>query len=199
MLFSKQERDYLQRFNHPKRRKEWIAGRVAAKIALLNQADAEKMRQQSQSLTVLPDEYGRPIAAGQAMKSGLSLSISHSGNYAAALVAHEKNCGVDLQKISDKLPSLTDYFALTSELDMLGRMPEIGSYEIRLTMLWAMKEAVKKSVLSDQPTNFSIIELQQIAAAGNGVWRCDCMAQHRLPQRVFVHDLTPYILALTTA
>ena len=198
-LLSKQERDYFQRFHHAKRRREWLGGRAAAKIALLRQHDAEAMRRNSQLLTVLPDEYGRPAVTGQAAVPSRSLSISHSGEYAVALAAQGNSCGIDLQKISDKLPSLTAYFASAHELEMLNTRPEIGDYATSLTMLWAVKESVKKSVLSDKATTFAAIELKQIMLTEQGSWQFNCTVQHFQPQAVRVHHFFPYILALTTA
>ncbi len=196
MLLSKQELDYFQRFHHAKRRREWLGGRIAAKLALLNQSDAEKLRQHSQHLTVLPNEYGKPIVIGPAGERNMLLSISHSGGYAVALTTQGKSCGIDLQKISGKLPLLTDYFASTNELDLLDKWPDIGDHETRLTMLWAMKEAVKKSALSDVPTSFSAIELTKIIF-NKKYLKFDCIVMNSNVQSVAIYIFYPYIMTLT--
>ncbi|MCW5200503.1 hypothetical protein VU07_01615 [Desulfobulbus sp. F4] len=196
-LLSEEERRYFERFHYPKRRLEWLGGRIAAKIALLSLLDAEDFRRQTQWLTILPDKYGKPTVSGRAAKKELSLSISHSGKYAVALTVQGISCGIDLQEISDKLPSLTDYFASRTELELLTGLPEIGSYETSLTMLWAVKEAVKKSVLADQPTSFSGIAVEKVAAIKTGAWQFSCSVQNCAPQTAFTFDSTPYILAAT--
>ncbi|MCW5205486.1 4'-phosphopantetheinyl transferase superfamily protein [Desulfobulbus sp. F5] len=194
LMLSEAERIYFQRFHHPKRRREWLCGRIAAKMALLDMYEAEEFRR----LTLLPDEQGRPVVSGL-MKSNrnLSLSITHSGKYAAALAVPRESCGIDLQKISDKLPSLINYFASETELKLLKNQSDLGSEETALTMLWAAKEAVKKSMFADQPGIFSGIEAQRISAAGDHTWRFECGTHGCAIQVVVVHDFAPYILALT--
>jgi phosphopantetheinyl transferase len=192
LMLSEAERIYFQRFHHPKRRREWLCGRIAAKMALLDMYEAEEFRR----LTLLPDEHGRPVVSGLT-KNNLSLSITHSGKYAAALAVPRESCGIDLQKISDKLPSLTNYFASEAELKLLKNQSDLGSEETALTMLWAVKEAVKKSVFADQPGIFSGIEAQRISAAGDHTWRFECGTHGYAIQVVVVHDFAPYILALT--
>lgn len=196
MLLSKQEQDYFQRFHHAKRRREWLGGRIAAKLALLHQSDAEKLRQHSQHLTVLPDEYGKPIVTGPAGERSMVLSISHSGGYAVALTTRGKSCGIDLQKISDKIPLLTDYFASINELDLLNKRPDIGDYETRLTMLWAMKEAVRKSAMPDVPTSFSAIELRKICSIKQHL-KFYCIVMNSDMQSVSIYNFHPYIMTLT--
>lgn len=196
LLLSEEEQRYFQRFRYPKRRREWLGGRIAAKAALLNLYEPEEFRRQAQQLTILPDAHGRPAVSGAA-DSGLSLSISHSGSYAAALAGRGNSCGIDLQEISAKILPLASRFASSAELELLARQPGLGSQEARLTMLWAVKEAMKKSVLADQPVLFAGIEAMRIAAAGDRAWRFDCAVQGCLPQTAAVYDFAPYLLALT--
>lgn len=191
-FLSSAEQNHLQRFRYPKRRHEWLGGRIAAKAALLDSLEAAAFRR----LTILPDRHGRPTVSGQPDPS-LSLSISHSGGYAAALAGHGPSCGLDLQEISDKLPELTKYFAKPAELELLAGQPELGRQETGLTMLWAVKEALKKSLLADQPDIFSGIELKQLHAVAKGVWQCACAVRHHPLQTALVYDFSPYILALS--
>ncbi|WP_417910609.1 4'-phosphopantetheinyl transferase family protein [Candidatus Electronema sp. PJ] len=192
LLLSEAEREFLQRFRYPKRRREWLGGRVAAKTALLTLHEPEAFQQ----LTILPNEHGRPMVSGAA-KSSAALSITHSGSYAAALAVQGASCGIDLQEISDKLPSLTGYFAAATELELLAQQPKLGSEETALTMLWAVKEAVKKSVLTDQPGIFAGITVERIIAVREHVWQFECAVQGYLQQSAMVYDLSPYVLALT--
>lgn len=192
LLLSNAEQEYLQRFRYPKRRHEWLGGRIAAKAALIDTMEAAAF----QRLTILPDRHGRPVVSDQPDPS-LSLSISHSGTYAAALAAHGPSCGLDLQEVSDKLRELTKYFAAPAELDLLDSQPQLGSLETRLTMLWAVKEAMKKSLLADQPDIFSGIELKQLHSVAKGVWQCACAVRHHPLQTALVYDFSPYILALS--
>ncbi len=190
-LLSEAELDFFQQLRHAKRRREWLGGRIAAKAALLAPRDMAAFTEQAKSLTILPDAQGRPVVSGGA--DGLALSITHSGGYAAALAAHGPSCGIDLQIISAKLPSLTKYFATAAELDLLAGRPELGGEIAALTMLWAVKEAVKKS-LPQQPGMFAGITVSRITAASGGAWHFDCGLRSAV-----AYVFPPYVLALTSA
>ncbi len=190
-LLSDAEQEFFQQLRHPKRRREWLGGRIAAKAALLNLPEDAAFAAQARRLTILPDAQGRPKVSGGA--DSLTLSITHSGRYAAALAAPGRHCGIDLQIISAKLPLLTKYFAAAAELELLAGQPDIGEEAAALTMLWAVKEAVKKSLAQDQPGMFAGIAAEGIAAAGGSSWHFDCGAQSAM-----VYIFPPYVLALTS-
>ncbi|WP_417913434.1 4'-phosphopantetheinyl transferase family protein [Candidatus Electronema sp. TJ] len=187
-LLSEAEQTFFQQLRHPKRRREWLGGRIAAKAALLNLPDADDFEARARHLTILPNEQGRPSISGGA--SGLSLSITHSGRYAAALAAQGQSCGIDLQKVSEKLFALISWFAIEEELHLLAH--SVGREAAALTMLWSVKEAVKKSLPHDQPHIFAGIKVARITPAGDRSWRFECEAQ-----TVMAYDFSPYILALT--
>lgn len=186
-LLSEAEHNYLHRFRYPKRRQEWLGGRIAAKAALSDALDASALR----GLSILPDQHGRPRVSGQA-DPRLSLSISHSGGYAAALAVRGPRCGLDIQEVSAKLLGLTKYFALPAELDLLPDQSELA-----LTMLWSVKEAMKKSLLSAQPAIFSGIEMKQCRKHAPDLWQFCCAVQGHPLQTASVHACPPYVLALT--
>lgn len=196
LLLSEEERKYFERFQYTKRRREWLGGRVAVKAALLHLAEADDFQRQAQQVSILPDVHGRPTISGPAGQP-LALSVSHSGGYAAAMAVRGISCGIDLQRISAKISSLATRFASPAELDMLARQSGLGSEETRLTMLWAVKEAVKKSVLADQPVFFAGIEAVKIVPAGERGWLFVCTAGNLPAQLAVVYDFSPYILALT--
>ncbi|MGR0481489.1 MAG: 4'-phosphopantetheinyl transferase family protein [Candidatus Electronema sp. V4] len=184
------EQEFFQQLRHPKRRREWLGGRIAAKAALLNLPEDAAFAAQARRLTILPDAQGRPTVSGGA--DNFTLSITHSGRYAAALAVQGRHCGIDLQVISAKLPLLTKYFAAAAELELLAEQLELGSETAALTMLWAVKEAVKKS-LPQQPGMFAGIAAEGIAAAGDRAWRFQCGAQ-----AATAYVFPPYVLALTS-
>lgn len=70
------EREHLVRYRLPKRRQEWLAGRLCAKAALASHLDG---RREPSRLLIEPDRQGRPRARGWAVY----LSISHSRRRAA--------------------------------------------------------------------------------------------------------------------
>jgi len=191
-LLSEAEREFFQQFRYEKRRREWLGGRIAAKAALLKQPDAAAFEAQARQLTILPDAQGRPTVSGGA--DGLALSITHSGRYAAALAMQGRHCGIDLQIISAKLLGMTKYFAAAAELELLlAKQAEIGGEAAALTLLWAVKEAVKKSLAQNQPGMFAGITVSRITADSRGGWRFDCGAQSAM-----VYAFPPYVLAFAS-
>lgn len=187
-LLSDAERTFFQQLRHPKRRREWLGGRIAAKAALLKLPDAADFEARARRLTILPDAQGRPTVSGGA--DGLALSITHSGRYAAALAAQGRSGGIDLQKISEKILALTSFFAAEEELELLA--DAVGRDAAALTMLWTVKEAVKKSLPHEQPGIFAGIKVARITPAGDRTWRVECAAQ-----AATAHDFSGYVLALT--
>lgn len=192
-LLSAPEQAHLAQLRHPKRRQQWLGGRMAAKAAVLSSVEPEHFR----ALTILPDAHGRPVISGLAAERTTSLSITHSGHYAAALATHSASCGLDLQELSDRLPVLARHFATPDELRLLVNTPELGNTETGLTLLWAVKEALKKSRRSDQPGTFTGIAVQRIVAAHEHVWHCSCAVQGEPQQHVMAYNYVPYMLALT--
>jgi phosphopantetheinyl transferase len=193
-ILSETEQNYFKRFTYLKRQREWLGGRTAAKIALL-ELDPTMQPNGFQDLSILPDMHGRPIPD---KTSGISLSISHSGRFAVALAVKGAACGVDLQRTSTKLPGLTDRFASSRELSLLSSGEMMAEEELtRLTMLWATKEALKKKILHDQPALFSGIHLQHIARLEQHIYRFTCSINNHPEQSVMVYSFPPYILALT--
>ena len=194
-VLSEPELSYFKRFSYPKRRREWLGGRIAAKAAMLELNKPDRMHGRLQQLSILPDDHGRPIADTM---EDISISISHSGRFAVGLAVRRETCGIDLQQISSKLPGLTDRFASSRELTVLAGVPVLGDQTTRLTMLWAAKEALKKSLLHDQPAIFSGIKLQRITVIQDHAYRFYCTVDGHLEQTTMTYDFSPYILSLTT-
>lgn len=125
---SRSEADRLAAFRLDKRRREWLAGRLAAK-ALLAEAGGGALS----SYEIGMDKYGRPSCGGSLV------SISHSNGW--ALAAHKPGCaflGADLEKVEERHPAwYADYFH-ASELPS----PDPSA----ATRLWAVKEAVMKAL-----------------------------------------------------
>jgi phosphopantetheinyl transferase len=128
------------RLRSPKRRIEWLAGRLAARRAFLDHAAAwggERVR-------LVPSVMGGanipPYFLGE---PGLNLSISHSHRYAVAVVA-AREVGIDIERIEHRPRSLADYFLSEEECTLLeAGSGEEGRDEL-ITRLWTRKEALAK-------------------------------------------------------
>ena len=195
LILSPAEQNYFQRFSYMKRKREWLGGRLAAKVSLLYPSDLQQLGQ----LTILPDTHGRPVVDWQESSPVPvpAISITHSNRFAAALTAPEPACGIDLQEISPKLPGLTDRFTSKREMELMAAVQE--DELTGLTMLWSAKEAVKKSILHDQPSVFSGIKVEQITVVADHCRQIHCAVQGQQQQTVMVYTYSPYVLALTRA
>jgi phosphopantetheinyl transferase len=193
-FLSAEEQDYLHGLRYPKRRQEWLGGRLAAKRALLYPVSPETFSDLAPRLSILPDAQGKPCPQG----TDKALAISHSCGYALALaVTGRRGCGVDLQKISPKISRVVERFAQVHELALLIEQLPCQSMESRLTMLWVAKEALKKSMLADQPSLFAGITVIQCTALQPYTWYFLCSVQGQAAQVVFLYDFSPYLLAVT--
>lgn len=73
-------------------------------------------------------------------------SISHCGDYAAAIVSSDKRVGVDIELASSKVERIKDKFLSGEEQERLLADSGTDSMDLqrRLTVLWSAKEAVFK-------------------------------------------------------
>ncbi|MCW5211654.1 4'-phosphopantetheinyl transferase superfamily protein [Desulfobulbus sp. TB] len=205
-ILSQAEQCYFQRFKYIKRKKEWLGGRIAVKAALLALADAAdpNLRNIMRNITILPNKHGRPMieefpACLSTQELDVTISISHGDSFATALARKKSethpSCGVDIQEISPKLAGLTSHFATDAELQLLTEQTDCDE-DTRLTMLWTVKEALKKALLHDQSVIFSATELQAIVRISDSVWCFTCTVQRQV-QSVLVHHLSSYVLSFT--
>ena len=72
-------------------------------------------------------------------------SISHCGNYAAAIASATKRVGVDIELVTPRLYDITDKFLNPAEKFFLKEWEGITRVHLQLiTVLWSAKEAIFK-------------------------------------------------------
>ena len=160
-LLSPEEQTLFAALTFPKRRREWLGGRLAGKVAVLR---LDALRVPMAGLSILPAAHGAPLLSCPALPTWRLpvLSISHSDRYVVALAARTGHCGIDLQRITGQTVRVADRFAEPAELELLRqRLPDLDEVQ-RLTLLWTAKEALKKGVLSDRPVLFLGVSLQAV-------------------------------------
>lgn len=163
---NRQELTRLNTYKLPKRRAQWLTGRLCAKRAV-----SAYCRRYLPHLSVPAENLmhidntstGRPLLTGQipAELRHLDISISHSGQYAAAVVASTL-CGIDLQERSATLARVSDRFCLDEEEEILAKQRGGLDRLWHLTLLWTAKEAAKKSLSSQNMPGFLDLVLQNI-------------------------------------
>jgi len=157
------ERQKFKSFNLAKRKVAWLAGRICAKNAVqaVWQRDF-RTRADWHNLRISSDSAGRPfLETARPMRLTIpDISITHSGNQAAALASLHHLCGLDLQKINSTVIRVKSHFASPAELDLLLANRTFMSEKAALTMLWSGKEAVRKAFPCRPLPGFMDLRLQ---------------------------------------
>lgn len=130
------ERDRLVHYRLPKRRLEWLAGRLCAKAALATHLAS---RLEPSRLLIEPDGQGRPRAHG----CPAHLSISHSQRRALA-VASDQPVGVDTELHARLGASSLELVLGAEEIACTSRRFRCPPARAR-TVVWCLKEARFKS------------------------------------------------------
>ncbi len=133
-LLSGEEIQRVEAFSDPKRRREFVLGRAAARLLL------------SERLAVAPSEVVLRVAESGVVEvaaGGLYLSISHSGDWAVA-VASPRRIGVDIERIAPRLPELEQYMLHPDEPSLTDVLPL--DKERADILCWTLKEATLKAM-----------------------------------------------------
>ncbi len=159
------EHSYLESLKIPKRRLDFLAGRMAGKRAVKRQLASSSGRAQANSLRFNDIEIkrtvtGRPVVfikdgSSENGSSDFWVSISHTSGVAASLVCRKKECrgiGIDIEIIERRDNSLLDVAFISEEVKRLRAIAakENGRGEARfieeISRAWSIKEAVMKSM-----------------------------------------------------
>lgn len=72
-------------------------------------------------------------------------SISHCGNYAAAIVSSQQRVGVDIELVTPRIHTISHKFLTDTEREFLQDWELLSKVHLELsTMLWSAKEAIYK-------------------------------------------------------
>ena len=119
----------------PDRQGQWLAGRVLA------HAVAAALWPGSPELLVRNDATtGRPFVQGPSVPAGAVVSLSHSGAWAAALLATNGRVGVDVELVRDKARHIATKFLSDKELSAAQAV----ATDAHFTLLWSAKETLYK-------------------------------------------------------
>lgn len=132
-VLSQRENAFFQTLKLPKRKTEWLGGRLALKRVV-----SKYTRMSLQAIEILPHaENGKPQLLIGGERSRLPFSITHSNGYAVAAIAPQAQyMGIDLEKIAPRINAWKQDFFHPTEL--------IGEGDEFLTTLWTQKEALLK-------------------------------------------------------
>lgn len=84
-ILSANEQAVFASLSLPKRRREWLAGRFAAKEAIIKALTTKTNVIGLRDIEILPDDHGKPIAVcPKAGNVKIDVSIAHERDYAVA-------------------------------------------------------------------------------------------------------------------
>jgi phosphopantetheinyl transferase len=155
----------------PRRRRQWLAGRVAAKDAVLTwlrRRDAGPVF--PQEVLIRNDAAGLPEVVAHisgAVPAGLRVSISHKDRFAAAIVGMAP-VGIDIERIEPRAPGFLDLAFTSAERALFGEPDDVAA-----ARFWVAKEVIAKrngTGLQGRPKDFVIDARDGDSLRTNGVW-----------------------------
>jgi len=158
----------LMRF--PKRRKEWLQGRLASK-KLLTLAVPFLAGASWDTITIANQPEGAPFVEFQGQRLPLTLSISHREGMAVAAVSETPGIrlGIDLEWVEPHPESFYQDFFTPFEQDMQNRAnPERRAW--LGTLIWSAKEAVLKALGTGLRLDTRTIEILDYAPTWVDGW-----------------------------
>jgi phosphopantetheine--protein transferase-like protein len=158
-LLSQWEYAYANTRKIPKRRIDFLSGRIAGKHAVSEYMNITNKTKESSpgfnDIEIRKTDTGAPEVRIMNRESELLISISHSGRCAVSMVTGAMNyrgIGIDVERIEKRDNSFLDIAFSGDEIAKLQREcknPSKGS-EVRIdeeiTRYWTMKESIMKSL-----------------------------------------------------
>jgi 4'-phosphopantetheinyl transferase EntD len=156
----------IARFNeyrYAKRRAEYLTGRLCAKLALALfwTAQGDDRPPVPAEVEIVNGATGRPQVniAGWTTQPLPQISISHGGEYGAA-IAVAVPCGIDIQEHKEALLRVRDRYCTAGEFRLLEESLTAWEPLAALALLWAAKEAAKKTLSFWRMPGFHELELR---------------------------------------
>jgi 4'-phosphopantetheinyl transferase EntD len=135
------EREVFEDFKHPKRRSEWLAGRICAKEALRTLSEEAPG---ATDIEILTDTEGAPVVRYPGVLEGPRISIAHSKGLAVAAASDCASVGIDVEKVAYDVHRFQNKFCSVTEVRLVR--DEAGELEVPTLMrLWVAKEAALKA------------------------------------------------------
>ncbi|MBJ6110034.1 4'-phosphopantetheinyl transferase superfamily protein [Hymenobacter sp. BT523] len=121
-----------------KRQAQWLGGRV-----LIHRLLAEAAPAVAAAVQVHNDPTGRPWLDGPGAE--LTVSLSHSGAWVAAILAQGGRAGIDIEEIRDKAQRLASKFLAPAEWAAAqAACTTAAEASTHYTLLWSAKETLYK-------------------------------------------------------
>lgn len=178
------ERATLRGLATPKRRGDWLCGRLAAKRAL-----AARLKVPEREIEVLADRDGRPYCT---LAAAPAVSITHTApGGICAVSAGESPIGVDWEMVAERPARVIEMYTRPEE-----RTPALMADARAQTLVWAKKEAVLKLLglgLAVPPTDLAV-SAKGVRLVGRAAARWDELG--RPPLELWSEDRDDSVIAV---
>jgi phosphopantetheinyl transferase len=144
------ERATLARLSVGKRRRDWLAGRVAAKELVRRRhgiSGEDALRRIEIVVQREGPHKGKPSYRIDELPGPFDLSISHSGDRAvAALASTPQECiGIDIEQIEARGESFEALALSSAERELVAQLDR-EERSVAVTQRWVLKEALSKAL-----------------------------------------------------
>ena len=163
---SEPEREVLSGLRTPKRRADWRLGRWAGKAAV-----AARRGVAPEVVTIVAAEDGAPEAFIDGQGAGVSISLSHRGGRALAMVAEAPTAvGCDLEAIEARSPAFLREWLGSGERGLVGGQSG-RRRQVVANLVWTAKEAASKARREGLRLNVRGATVEPDGLGGSpGVW-----------------------------
>ena len=141
----------------------YLRGRLCAKAALGMLVDPLKLS----DVAIERGVFGQPVVRSR-HRCNAQVSISHSGNWAAALAFDEGHpMGADIEAYSDSKQDVIRSNMTAAELDAIAATSLNSA--MQLTVLWTIKESLSKVLRSGLMSPWEIYAIESVRDQGDVV------------------------------
>ncbi|GAB3834838.1 4'-phosphopantetheinyl transferase family protein [Hymenobacter jeollabukensis] len=151
----------------PQRPRQWLAGRTLAHTLLRELTDAPALIRNDAAT-------GQPFVAGQ---PGFGVSLSHSGEWVAALLTERGRVGIDVEQVRPKARQLARKYLTDKELT------DAGLDDVKHSLYWSAKETLYKLHSRRRLLFKEHIQLEPFALAETGTLTGHLLPPDEAPSR----------------
>ncbi|MBX9878931.1 MAG: polyketide synthase dehydratase domain-containing protein [Candidatus Obscuribacterales bacterium] len=158
-ILTKSEREYFSQDNKlEKRKREWLAGRIAAKDAIRAFVAKQGIKLCPADIEISYNDAGQPVVSIISQASlDIKVSIAHAEGSGIA-IAGTSACGIDLEPARNRGGDFIDMAFTEKEKSLFAGKSEGEKWEI-VTRIWCAKEALSKAIgqgLAGAPKTFEV-------------------------------------------
>lgn len=149
-LLNNEEIGCLARLLYEKRKKDWLAGRLATKIFIMSYlSEKYNINCTTKDIHIYNGESGEPYwefkeTKSEELENNLCISISHTNGYAVATGEDSTSVGIDIEPVRNISPAFLRYFLNIDEVNSVKR--HFQNINEGATLYWTLKEAASKSL-----------------------------------------------------